>query len=1027
MSIPQSVERTNRRFIGREWTVAEVVRWRDETEAPVFLLTGPPGYGKTALAAWLAGAGPLPEDSVAAAQLNAVRRGWHAVHFCSRDAGRGSADPRRFARSLTEQLQRSVPELPTYAAQYLAPRNTISQHVERNLGTAHAVGTLSVTSTSVEEAFDAGVHAPLTSMVEHGVTAPILLLVDGLDDALDGRQGATVVDLLASLLDLAPPIRMLLTCRPDDRVQGAFDRDGRAETLELDGPDLRDRCDDDIRQYVQARLDEATAGGAWPDGAREDLVGAAEGNFQYAEFLIDEILLGLREPSDATGLPAGLDELYTANLQRLQRTRSISTQRWEDLFRPLLGLVAVSDPVAPRAELAEWVPVEDPGAVAARADELRQIMPYEADLDGWRLFHRSMREFLFTPQMHDGGRARPNRYYISAATWHRRIAQYYLNQVDKTQLGWSSLGSYGLGRLVYHLSRAWATESSPADRETCLAELAKVVLDPKFRAAQRSGASNQTAVADDARAALEVFASAGRVSQALRLVRQLAVEADPAVQVIAVEWLVHLHRQAPEAVLAAITAMLDDRDAAVWRTALRAAYEIGESASPVFEAIARATGEDRDELRRAAGLALTLRWRPGPDDFTGRLLHSLATSLLPVPGARNSKLLEFVGEVSIAIYINNCDNREVTESTARLWRFILTERMRLGPVSLRRINHWGLDRLLARAATRVYSKRILESALFSGVADPAAFFSNRTEAKAVALRSLPLLSPGATVDGGAEDDLARLLAADLPLLRVVACMVIAVQMHARPDDTAVVVRRLARRLSGRARLWLVLAFSAPLAPPPNGWPDLAEELTVGLLTEEPSILDLQDEGTLPTFDLLLLAAGRALGTVGRPLTPLLTRMAAGDVARLSRMLRAWGPVGIYHPTSALEAIHAVLPESRQQRPLPGLVECLGTIRAVHPELVDLFCKQVRWPGLREAAQEASDLRSVWQYIWWLGLYKNAVHQAVHYPRMRSQLLVGGLTALLAAQSPQELIRNFAVVPLRMLRKADYDLLRWTEP
>ncbi|HET9873675.1 MAG TPA: hypothetical protein VFP89_13910 [Propionibacteriaceae bacterium] len=1021
MEIPALVRRTNEHFVGRLWALDQVSRWLDDPESPVFLLTGPPGCGKTAFSAWLAGAGPEPDDVESAKRLTAVRTAWAAVHFCSREAGRGSVDPRRFAVSVSSQLADSIEQFASYAAATLAPTTSIIQSVSGNVsGTVTGVGTLQVLTASPQANFENGVHAPLAAMVGADPDATVSLLVDGLDDAYGAGSGDTLVGMVSTLLDLTPNVRLMISCRADDRIQAAFDRDNRATVLDFSAPSVRELNAADVRGYVTQLLATKAAPAEDTRPAIDRLVDASEGNFQYAAFLLREISAGSRPLSDVDELPAGLDALYEANLTRIQTSRSISDDDWEVWFRPLLGLVAVSDPAAPMTELPRWVRVDDDGVLYARAKELEQIMPFEDDLDGWRLFHRSMREFLFEAELRRHGRRVPNRYCVPPGRWHWHIAEYYLSRASRSPGNWSALGSYGLARLVFHLVEAWTSDSPVVDKNRCQQAMWDLVMDRSFREAQRRDLGSASFIVDDARAVLEIMAATGRSVEALSLLSQLAGDESPAVRALAVSWLATLHQQRPDEVIDRIRALLAESDTTAWRVALQAAYEIGPPARSVFLDIAKATSAG-DELRRVAGLALTLRWRPEPGNFTDSLLSELAAHISALPSRQNSRLFEFIADVSIAIYINNCENRQVTEQTAALWRMILKGRMHLGLV-----NHPGMDKLIARVASRVYSRRILETALLADVSDPDLFFVTDQVGKSVARRNLWLLDPAATITPAAEDDLAQMLDAELPLIRVTAAMIICVHAHAQFSTTADVVRRLDRRLTDRGLLWLLLAFSVVLPPMPSGWLDLVEALTRTTLRSQLQLAG-QDVATLPTFDLLFMPLGRAYGTAGEPMKPMteLIEVSRDNFALLNRLLRGWGPVGIYHPMPVLAALRqalAPLPaESRQ-----GLVDCLATIRVVHPELTDLFLEEAGQSGLRDAVMTATDLPSVWRYIWWLGLYKNAVHQALHYPQMRDQLLIGGLKTLFDARSTQELVKTFSVVPLQMLRRADYDLLRWTE-
>src|SRR3712207_1996855 len=61
--VPARIAEKAEGFTGREWVLDEVANWLDQRSERFLLLTGDPGSGKTALAAWLAGAGRPPGDA----------------------------------------------------------------------------------------------------------------------------------------------------------------------------------------------------------------------------------------------------------------------------------------------------------------------------------------------------------------------------------------------------------------------------------------------------------------------------------------------------------------------------------------------------------------------------------------------------------------------------------------------------------------------------------------------------------------------------------------------------------------------------------------------------------------------------------------------------------------------------------------------------------------------------------------------------------------------------------------------------
>jgi ABC-type molybdenum transport system ATPase subunit/photorepair protein PhrA len=62
VTIPAAAAARAEAFAGRGWAAREVVDWVASGTERFLVITGEPGSGKTALAAWLAGAGPDPPD-----------------------------------------------------------------------------------------------------------------------------------------------------------------------------------------------------------------------------------------------------------------------------------------------------------------------------------------------------------------------------------------------------------------------------------------------------------------------------------------------------------------------------------------------------------------------------------------------------------------------------------------------------------------------------------------------------------------------------------------------------------------------------------------------------------------------------------------------------------------------------------------------------------------------------------------------------------------------------------------------------
>ena len=93
--IPAALATNVRNFRGRSWLLPHLLDWLEHSSRRMFLVTGPPGAGKSLLLAWLAGAGGEPEDVGAREQLARLRGYVKAAHFCVGTTGSIRRDKRR--------------------------------------------------------------------------------------------------------------------------------------------------------------------------------------------------------------------------------------------------------------------------------------------------------------------------------------------------------------------------------------------------------------------------------------------------------------------------------------------------------------------------------------------------------------------------------------------------------------------------------------------------------------------------------------------------------------------------------------------------------------------------------------------------------------------------------------------------------------------------------------------------------------------------------------------------------------------
>ena len=439
-----------RGFTGRGWVFAAVARWLRAGEPRAFLLTGEPGIGKSAIAARLVqisrGEAPAPKG------CGQVRPGFlSACHFCfSRYGGWITAEG--FARSLGTQLAARFPEYARAVAPEL--RIDVRQSVETNLGSMVGVAIENYYAESPRALFDALVRQPLIALYAKPQNEErIVLLVDGLDEALSPGDRLSIVQLLAECGDLPLQVRLLLTARPVADV---------LEPLQPLAPFVLDAARgehiDDVRAYVRGRISAFATPGAADIGA--SVAERSRGNFLVASLLLDEVE---KSGGAADGLPGELEHLYGWYLRRLTGGEM---DRWRHGYRPVLGLLtAAREPVSAQ-QLIDW----GAGTTEAVHDALSDLRALvDPTMSGrYGLYHDTLAAFLTGPQA--------GSFRLDAATYHRHIADYCLARSRESDGDRTPWDGYALRHLPTHLAAAGDT-----------ARLHELLLDPHWIAAKLAG------------------------------------------------------------------------------------------------------------------------------------------------------------------------------------------------------------------------------------------------------------------------------------------------------------------------------------------------------------------------------------------------------------------------------------------------------------------------------------------------------------------------------------------------------------
>jgi hypothetical protein len=457
-------------------------------------------------------------------------------------------------------------------------------------------------------------------------------------------------------------------------------------------------------------------------------------------------------------------------------------------------------------------------------------------------------------------------------------------------------------------------------------------------------------------------------------------------------------------------------------TAFTAAYQMGAEGRALFLWLA---GENLPAARTAAVLSLYLRWLRDRR-FVFDLLDDLGREVRLPPIGRRGRILRFLGDISITIYINHPHDEEVIRRTSILWRRVLRRQLRLhqllfllrGPI----VGH----------VQAIVAARTLRTALVSELGDPDEFFRQDPQQRRRFLRTVPLVHPDSEL-GSHEPraDLAALLNSPVVLHRVLAALVLAIHAVRQPGATAKFVEGIRDQLEPRGHLWAGLAYAVPLPGTPEAWiPHL--ESSTEYLAEAHRATFLGDADGLPAdFDIGLLPLGLAYGKRGRGmplLDAMLRRGLDGDRPLALRIIRGLAAVGVYYPYAAFDTLRPAFEHLDEPDVATACVDTLAAMRALHFDAVDLFLQQVGAADeLRErvSRHEASGLVSRCVHL--VGYYSNAVHQALHYPIMRRALLIDALESLGRAHRPADFIRAHTPTLVQLLEKSEFELIRWTRP
>jgi len=357
-------------FSGRQWLVDELDEWLQQERGRAFILTGEPGVGKSAFAAWLS-------HYNKAEVLAAVFMRYNQPQSCN---------PVRVIQTLAFQL---ASRLPDYRKQLI-----------------HLAEIDNLADKNESELFSYLLTEPLRLCIA-GNRGNGIILIDALDDA--SAAGSGVAELLARHAQELPSwLRIVATTRPEPRLLSVL---SDLHPHKLDADDQRNR--QDISGYLQQQLAAFNPAAETIDA----IVDKSEGIFLYAEQVTLQVLdldLSLERIDE---FPVGLSGIYT---QYFQRQFPDVDRYHETTGRALQVLLAAREPLT-REELASvlgW----DETTTHRQLLSLGSLFP---EVGGKiQPFHRSLGEWLTA---HD----KAGDYFVSLRDGHVLLATAGWNRLKK--------------------------------------------------------------------------------------------------------------------------------------------------------------------------------------------------------------------------------------------------------------------------------------------------------------------------------------------------------------------------------------------------------------------------------------------------------------------------------------------------------------------------------------------------------------------------------------------------------------------
>ena len=288
------LSRMTKDFTGRQWLFDEFNSWVNNSSGKVFMITGDPGIGKSAIMAQLASKHPQVM----------------AFHFCISSLA-DSLNPDVFVKSIAAQLATQIKEY----------HESIKQINFEQL-TRLDSGTL----------FRRLIADPLKSIE---LNEQVVILIDALDESWTDTNNNIVRVLHERIEDLPDKVKIMVSSR---KIPDIFDLLSKYKPREINPAYLENIHD--ITVYLDKKFrehniaDKISCDAAAQQHIKDLIISKSEGNFLYIKQFIYGVETGQIDVNNIASFPDGLIGIYITFFDRIFS----QNENYND-FRPILEVI----------------------------------------------------------------------------------------------------------------------------------------------------------------------------------------------------------------------------------------------------------------------------------------------------------------------------------------------------------------------------------------------------------------------------------------------------------------------------------------------------------------------------------------------------------------------------------------------------------------------------------------------------------------------------------------------------------------